>query len=234
MQSQVLGDQFLIPLLGVYDDVDSIDLNTLPEEFVLKTNHASGEVIICKKGEKEQINWRAAADTMRKWMTENYYYLSGEWGYKNVPRKVICEKLLPGNVIDYRIFCIDGKPVLLNLTQDAGHSDRQGYVTINFESVKDRRGRLCEGFQRPPRWNEMLDVAKKLSNGFPFVRVDLYNIEGKIYFSELTFYPSCGWDRYLSEEWDIKLGNMYDLTPFKNELQKNGIVRNWYSVEVFH
>lgn len=226
--SQILGNQFLIPLLGVYDSVEAIDLNELPEEFVLKPNHASGEVVICKKGEKEQINWHEVADTLRKWMRENYFDLSGEWGYKNISRKIICEKLLPGNIIDYRIFCIDGEPVLVNPTRDAGHSDRQGWTTIKFVPVEDRFGRLSKDFQKPNHWDEMLEVARKLADGFPFVRVDLYNIEGKIYFSELTFYPSSGWDYYLSTEWDLKLGEMYDLMPFREELRQKGIIRHWY------
>lgn len=226
--SRILGERYLVPWLGVYDDVDSIDINRLPEEFVLKTNHASGEVIICKKGEKEHLDWHTVADTLQKWMAENYYDLSGEWGYKNISRKIICEILLPGNIIDYRIFCIGGEPVLVNLTQDAGHSARQGYVTINFDPVKDRLGRLCKDFRRPDHWSEMLDVARKLANGFPFVRVDLYNIEGRIYFSELTFYPSSGWDQYLSKLWDLKLGGLYDLKPFEKEVQEKGIVRHWY------
>lgn len=97
-----IGKQYLVPLLGVFDSADEIDLNKLPSQFVLKPNHASGEVIICH--DKTQMDWDAEKRKMAQWLRKNYYYQTGEWGYKDIKPKIICEELLPGDIIDYRFF----------------------------------------------------------------------------------------------------------------------------------
>ena len=220
-----IGGGYLVPLLGVYNSVEEVKLADLPEEFVLKPNHLSGEVLICK--DKEHFDWSAARKRMKKWLKTNYYYQTGEWGYKDIQPRILCEKLLRGDIIDYRFFCIKGNPVICNLTGDAGHSSRQGYVDHNFKSIRDYWGRTCDGFDKPEQWNSLLQVAACLAEDFPFVRVDLYDIKGKIYFGELTFSPSNGMDRYLSEELDKWLGAKYDLGPYSQELIKRGVIEHW-------
>lgn len=220
-----VGRGYLVPLLGVFDSVDEIDLEQMPNQFVLKPNHSSGKVIVCY--DKNQMDWPTEKRKMTQWLEQNYYYQTGEWGYKDIKPKIICEKLLPGSVIDYRSFCSKGIPLLCNLTADAGHSDRQAYVDMGFRAVKDRLGRTSDFFKKPKTWEKMCRIAARLSEDFPFVRVDLYNIEGKIYFGELTFSPSNGIDPYLSDKWDMILGEKYDLTPFLDEKEKYGIVLQW-------
>lgn len=202
---------YLIPLLGVYDSVDDIDLNALPEEFVLKPNHSSGKVIICR--DKSRINWSKAADTMKNWLRENYYDLTGEWGYKDIVPKIVCEKLLHGDIVDYKFLCFDGQPVLANVIANrAGHHYDLYNVDMNFCCVQaEKQKGFQQAFQRPRHWEGMIEMAKVLSKEFPFVRVDLYDLEGQIYFGELTFSPANGMADYFSKEWDIKLGKQYDL-----------------------
>lgn len=227
--AQKIGKRYLVPLLGVFDSVNEIDLDKLPNQFVLKPNNASGEIIICHN--KMQMDWRSQRQKLERWLKNNYYYKTGEWGYKNIKPKIICEKLLPGDIIDYRFSCSRGEPLLCNLTIDAGHSDRQAYVDMTFQSVKDRFGRNNVFFKKPKEWEEMCRIAKTLSADFPFIRVDLYNIKGKIYFGELTLSPSNGMDKYLPDKWNKILGEKYDLTPFMEEKKRIGKVIHWANVK---
>lgn len=227
--AQKIGEQYLVPLLGVFDSVDEIDLNKLPDQFVLKPNHASGEVIICH--DKTQMDWMTEKRKMTQWLKQNYYYQTGEWGYKDIKPKIISEELLPGDIIDYRFFCIKGTPLLCNITADAGHSSRQTYVDMTFRSVG---GGLNQGdavFKKPRAWDAMRRIVKTLSVDFPFIRVDLYNVEGKIYFGELTFSPANGMDKCLPDKWDKILGEKYDLTLFMEEKRKIGKVVRWANVK---
>ena len=213
-----VGGVYLVSLIGVYHSADEIDFARLPSAFVLKPNHESGEVLICK--DKTRFDCKNAKKMMDRWMKENYYYHSAEWHYKNIPPKILCERLLPGDIVDYRFFCFAGQPVLCNITADRGHTARQGYVDADYQVVADRMGRADGAVLnalRPKHWEQMLRMASILSEDFPFVRVDLYEIEGHLYFGELTFTPSNGMDLYLSVEWDKKMGEMYDLSTYNKK-----------------
>lgn len=213
-----IGEAHLVPLYGAYSSVQEINLASLPDQFVLKPNHESGRVIICR--DKKEINWTHAADVMDDWLHENYYYWTAEWGYKNIPPKIICEKLLLGEIIDFRFFCFKGAPILVKITgkrNDEGYY-RTGFYNLNFESILDYQkinpfNLIRESpFYKPEHWEEMIAIARILSADFPFVRVDLYNLEGKVYFSELTFTPENGMERDYPFDWDKKMGDMFDLT----------------------
>lgn len=228
---EILGDNYLVPQYGVYTSVEKINLDALPEEFILKPNHMSGTFIICKKGEKDKINWKEKADEMQCWLRENYYYFHGEWAYRNITPAIICEHLLSENITDYKIFCVGGEPLLgniINSRDDMGRFNRE-WVDMNFQQIK-----FCpkeeneKPFKRPAHWKEMIEVAKVLAEAFPFVRVDLYEAEGKIYFGELTFTPSNGFMETMPEEWNKKLGRLYDLKPFESEMREERKVLHWY------
>lgn len=213
-----VGGAYLVPLIGVYHSADEIDFDQLPSAFVLKPNHESGEVLICK--DKARLDQAMAKQTMKRWMGENYYYHSAEWHYKNILPRILCEPLLQEEITDYRFFCFKGCPVLCNITADGGHTPRQGYVDTDFRGVADRKGRMDADVLnalRPKQWEQMLQLASVLSEDFPFVRVDLYEVGGKVYFGELTFTPSNGMDPYLSVKWDEKMGKMYDLNAYNRE-----------------
>lgn len=209
--AEKIGGGHLVPLLGVYDSVDEIDISRLPQEFVLKPNHESGCVILCY--DKEKIDWKKQADVMKNWLRENYYYQTGEWQYKNIPPKILCEKMLHGEIIDYKFFCFKGKPVLVQVigNRKGNHFDLGNY-DLNFQLIETRGNKnFLMDLQRPIHWNEMIQIAKSLSEDFPFVRVDLYDLEGKVYFGELTFTPADGMGKYFSRDIDEELGKLYDI-----------------------
>lgn len=206
-----VGKEHLVPLLGVYDSVEDIDIDSLPDQFVLKPNHESARVIICT--DKSKMNWKKTADILNDWLHENYYYEWGEWGYKNIPPKILCEKLLADDIIDYRIFCFSGRPFFVKVTKSAGHSNKNGFFDVDFNCIFIPE-KNNEVFTKPKEWDKMLRLAEALSAEFPFVRVDLYGIGDKVYFSELTFTPANGMDSNIPKEWDLAMGDLYDLSKY--------------------
>ena len=206
-----IGEEHLVPLLGVYDSVEEIDISKLPKEFVFKPNHESARVILCH--DKDAVNWRKQADVMKNWLRENYYYQTGEWQYKNIPPKILCEKMLHGDIIDYKFFCFKGEPVLVQIigNRKDNHFDLGNY-DLNFQLIEIRGNKnFFMDLQMPMHWDKMIQISRILSKDFPFVRVDLYDLEGKVYFGELTFTPADGMGKYFSRDIDEKLGKLYDI-----------------------
>lgn len=211
VEKKLGGAEHLVPLYGVYDSVAEIDIDALPEEFVLKPNHSCGCVILCH--DKSQMDWEKEADKMELWLRQNYYYRMGEWQYKNIPPKIVCEKLLQGEIVDYKFFCCAGKPQIVRGVSNRknGHYNSTWW-DLNFHVLtSDLQGELV---RRPPHWEEMLALSEKLSEDFPFVRVDFYDLEGKVYFGELTFTPNNGMDAEIPDDWDEKMGELFDLSDF--------------------
>ena len=166
---------------------------------------------------------------MKNWLRENYYYQTGEWQYKNISPKILCEKLLHGEIIDYKFFCFGGEPVLVQIIGNRvnGAYDLCNYdLKFNFIS-NGEDGDFKKHLKKPEHWDKMIALSKILSKDFPFVRVDLYDLEGKVYFGELTFTPADGMGVHLPPRWDKKLGDLYDLAPFQEEFEKNGQVVCW-------
>ena len=172
---------------------------------------------------------------MKNWLRENYYYQTGEWQYKDIPPKILCEKMLHGEVTDYRFFCFCGEPFDVKITSGGrveGHSRKIAFCSLDFDLIKmtdEKNNPIDENmFEKPPHWNEMVRIARVLSQDFPFVRVDLYDLEGKVYFGELTFTPADGMDKYLPDGWDRKLGEQYDFSLFWEEFKQSGQVICWH------
>lgn len=203
--------EHLIPLYEIYDHIRDIKIETLPDQFVFKPNHSCGCVILCHN--KYEMNWIDEADKMELWLRENYYYRLGEWGYKNISPKIMCEKLLQGEIIDYKFFCFSGKPILVRGISDRANGHYHStWWDLDFNIISSD----LEGIQlpKPKHWDEMIKIAGKLSEDFPFVRVDLYDIEGKVYFGELTFTPNNGMDQDIPDGWDKKMGALFDLKAY--------------------
>ena len=184
----------LIPIYGVWNNAEDIDFTKLPEQFVLKCNHGCGYNIICK--DKSKIKQEEIIQKLNSWMNETYGLKSYEVHYSKITPRIICEMYLPSleeHVIDYKIYCINGNPdnILVCHNRKAnGHSDisaysldwkRLSYLKESSDSKKD--------ITKPKQLQRMIEIAKKLSEPFPFVRVDLYEIDAHIYFGELTFTP---------------------------------------------
>ena len=196
--AQELGEEYLIPLLGVWDDPDEIDFDALPDQFVLKCNHNSGlGMCICK--DKSKLDIPKVKAELRKGLKQDYYLTGREWPYKDVPRKIIAEKYMVdasncGELTDYKFFCFNGVPKFMYISNDNSENATTDFFDMEFNRL-DMRMKDPNSNVIPPKpylFNEMKAIAEKLSQGIPFVRVDLYVIGGSIYFGELTFFHNAG------------------------------------------
>ncbi len=214
--AEKLGEEYLIPLLGVWDDPEEIDFDKLPDRFVLKCTHDSGGVVICR--DKSQLNSIQVKKKLKKNLKRNFYSITREWPYKNVPRKIIAEKYMTDEsgvteLTDYKFFCFDGYVDCVMVCLERTVNDAKYYFFDRQWNLKrlNKRGQAApENFtiNKPEHMDAMFTVAEKLSRGLPFVRVDLYQSEGKIYFGELTFFPASGFDANLLKETDKYFGRL--------------------------
>lgn len=206
-----LGD-FLNEVYGVWGDVDDIDFDRLPKQFVMKSTHASGQTIICR--DKSTLNIEAAKKKMKKWLKTNLYYFGLEWVYKDLQPRIICEALIYSKDTyppkDYKFYCFNGLPkFILVASERNGHNAKMDYFDLNWEPIDMRQGgdRSGIGILKPSNLEKMIDIAKVLSQDFPHVRVDFYNEDGKILIGELTFFDSSGFAKFEPEEYDRLIGD---------------------------
>lgn len=211
-----IGKEYLNRLIEVYDSVKEIDINKLPKSFVLKATHGSGYNIVCKN--KELMNWNQEFRKMRRWMRTNYHWRNREWVYKDIKPRIICEQYLSdidGNPpMDYKFFCFDGKPKMIQVDFNRFSNLKRNFYDIewNFLDVEiEYSSDKSIGLEKPENLEEMLDLSKKLSEGFPHVRVDFYNVDGKIIFGELTFFNEAGFGKFYPPEFEIELGKCLNL-----------------------
>lgn len=203
-----IGEEYVIPLLGVWDCFEEIDFASLPDRFVLKCNHGSGMNIIVK--DKKKLDLIDAKIKLTEWLKVNHAFLHGfELQYKNVKPKIIAEKFMEDyqhNFDDYKIHCFDGEPKFISVMSES--STRKTYYDAKWERMDfyDKFPASEKELPRPLNFEKMLEVAKILSQGFKTVRVDLYNVDGKIYFGEMSFTDNAGFLKMRPEEWDMKLG----------------------------
>ena len=207
-----LGEEYLIPLLGVWDDPDEIDFDTLPNQFVLKCNHNSGlGMCICK--DKSKLNISRVKAELRKGLAQDYFLTGREWPYKDVPRKIICEKYMVDEsgyeLKDYKFFCFNGIPKIMFIASDRSTSPTFDFYDMDFHhlAIKNGHENSKKTLKKPQNFELMKELAVKLSKGYPQLRVDFYEINGKIYFGELTFFHWSGMVKFEPEEWDDKLGS---------------------------
>lgn len=211
--SKTLGDQYLIPLLGVWDNSDDINFDTLPDKFVLKCNHNSGlGMCICK--DKNSLDINKVKKELRRGLKQDYYLTGREWPYKNVQRKIIAEQFMKsdeGGLTDYKVHCFNGVPKLILVCKDrftkTGLTEDFFDVEWNHLDIKrPKQNNSSTPIAKPNELDEILKLSAKLSKNIPFLRTDFYIIEGKVYFSELTFYPASGFEKFEPEKWDEILG----------------------------
>jgi len=215
VEEQGLGD-CLTTLYGVWDDIDDVDFGSLPEKFVLKMNNGSGCNILCT--DKSKLDIKQIRRDFKKEMHRNYYYTYGEWGYKDIVPKLICESYIDTEdgkpPKDYKIFCFNGEPEYLFVASDRiNHQTKFDFYTKDWEWIPARNKYPNAGdvLKKPDALEKMFDVARKLSKPFPAVRVDLYYEEGVIYFGELTFYHFSAFTPFDPPEFDIRLGEHFVL-----------------------
>lgn len=218
-----VGVGYIIPTIGVWDKFDEINFDNLPNQFVLKTTHDSGGVVICR--DKNKLDIAAIQKKINKSMKNNYYLHAREWPYKNVKPRIIAEEYLSildseDELVEYKFFCFNGEPKLVLVCKGEAHGNGRTNdfydLEFNHLAVKLTYPNAVGNMEKPKEFNEMLDVACKLSAGIPHLRVDLYVANGKIYFGETTFFHDSGFCKFDPPEWDEKIGSWIKL-PVKGE-----------------
>ena len=215
-----IGSEFLIPIIGVWDKFEDIDFDTMPDRFVLKTTHGSANIFIVKDKNKFDKKW--AALMFKLWLSYDYAYASFELNYKDIPRRIIAEKYMEdqnGELPDYKFMCFDGKPYCCWVDEGRFTNHTRDIFDMDWNLMPFSQHYPSSGHPRskPFNYEKMIEIATILSNGFTHVRVDLYNINGKIYFGELTFCESSGFCEISPDEYDFKMGDMWNL-PIKQDL----------------
>lgn len=221
--SSVIGEEYIIPTIGVWDHFDEIDFDRLPDKFVLKCTHDSGGVVICK--DKTTFEKSKARDKLERALRKKYYYHGREWPYKFVKPRIIAEKYIEFNetenenngVIDYKLLCFNGEFKIAFTCTDRYKSDglKVTFFNRNWEKQMFERHYPMDhkNIPWPTSFEKMIELAEKLSEGYPFLRVDFYEINNRPLFGELTFFPGNGFEEFSPIEWDFKLGEWIKLPP---------------------
>lgn len=216
--AQLIGAEYIIPTLAVYNDVDEIDFSLLPDQFVLKTTHDSQSAIICV--DKATFDKEKALKRLKKKLKTQYYWLSREYPYKNVQPRIIAEKYMGElgavDMVDYKFFCFNGKVGYCQVIKDRSVAETIDFFDSDwqhqeFYGLTPGVKQSLSPIAKPENYDEMLRIAAVLSENVPFLRVDLYNVIGKIYFGEMTFFPNGGYGTFTPKKWNDIMGEMIDL-----------------------
>lgn len=213
--SEKIGEDYLIPIYGVYDNYQAIDFGQLPEQFVLKMNHTSGGVYVIE--DKATINHAQMQKEVTDWLATNYYWQHREWPYKNVQPKIIIEQLMvdqtSDDLKDYKFFCFDGEAKLMYIASERSSETKFDFYDMAFNhlDLKQTSANSEMKHQKPENFEQMIELAETLSKDIPHVRVDLYEINGQIYFGEMTFYHMAGNDPFEPESMDETIGEWIQL-----------------------
>lgn len=212
---EVVGEDLCLPLLGVWEHYDDIDFDALPDRFVLKCNHDSGSVkVILDKSAMDHGTLREFYESRLK---QNPYLLGREYPYRDVPPRIYAEQyMVPAgdcDINDYKFFCFDGKPEILFVATERSTDCKFDFFDMDFnhldiDNIHPQSGKTIE---KPKTFEQMKQLAAKLSQGMKFVRIDLYEIDGKLWFSEFTIYHAGGFWPMSPVEWEYKLGDLIRL-----------------------
>lgn len=219
-----VGQEYVIPTLGKWEHFDQIDFDSLPKQFVLKCTHDSGSAIIVR--DKTCFDMAAARRKLERCLKQDYYLTWREWPYKNVPRRIICEKYLSDTegdisecLTDYKVFCFGGIPKIIYVSKDHANEPKTDFFDENFNHLpirmRDPNSSVLP--RKPEMFQQMMRIAKILSVGIPHVRVDFYQVAGQLYVGELTFFHCSGFTQITPEEWSRKMGKWIEL----RELSEN-------------
>jgi len=216
--ADIIGEQYIIPTLGVWDKFEDINFDKLPNQFVLKCTHDSGGLVICR--DKSKFDVSAAKKKINRSLKRNYFWQGREWPYKNVQPRIIAEKYMEdaqsGDLKDYKFYCFNGEPKFLYVSGGLENHDtaRISFLTLDWQFAPFYR-QDYKSFEilptKPNCYEQMLQICKKLAAGHTFLRVDLYEINKQVYFSELTFHPSSGMMPLGEITQDVLMGNFLTL-----------------------
>ncbi len=215
--ASIIGEEYVIPTVGVYDKFDDIDFDKLPKQFVMKCTHDSGGLVIVR--DKDTFDRKVAEKRINKSLKRNYYYHGREWPYKNVKPRIIIEKYMEDKndkeLRDYKLFCFDGKfKIMFIATNRFGKGETCfDFFDRNFKHLPFTNGHPNAPVlpHKPLNYKKMIKLAEKLSKGIPQVRVDFYDVNGRIYFGEMTFSHWSGFKPFIPEKWDRELGELINL-----------------------
>ena len=219
--ADIVGEEHIIPTINVWDKFEDIDFDTLPDQFVLKTTHDSGGVVICK--DKNKLDKVAARKKLSRALKHKFYYNSREWPYKNVKPRIIAEEYLSAlgedGLVEYKIFCFNGVAKIVLVCKGTAHAvgRTNDFMDRDFNRipVKSLNPISETEPERPEQLDDIIEIAEKLSAGIPQLRVDTYIANGKIYVGELTLFHNGGMSRFEPEEWDYTFGSWIDLPKEK-------------------
>lgn len=213
-----IGSQYIIPTIAVWDRVEDIEWDKLPNQFVLKCTHDSGGLVICK--DKSKLNISAAKKKLNRSLKKNYYYDGFEWPYKDVNPRIIAETYMEDTktqeLRDYKFFCFDGEVKALFIAterQKEGEDVKFDFFDADFNHLPFRQGHENAAVlpEKPLCFEEMKRLSAILSEGLPHARIDFYEVDGKIYFGEITFFHHGGWTKFAPKEWDYTFGSWIKL-----------------------
>ncbi len=216
--ANLIGEDHIIPTLGVWKNAEEVDFNSLPDKFVIKCNHNSGQgLYICKN--KSEMNEAEVRSNLQKALEADYFIRFREWPYKDVERRIIAEKFIEdkssddGDLKDYKFMCFNGKVQCSFVCSERKSDLKVSFFDRDWNPMPFERHypRSNKPIPKPVHYEEMIKLAESLSKGIPFVRVDFYDVDDKIYFGELTFFPGSGFEEFTPEIWDERLGSLINI-----------------------
>lgn len=209
--AEIIGEEYLIPLLGVYDNVEDIDWPALPDQFVLKCTHGSSFNIICT--DKTKLDIEASKKKLNKWMKQNFFWYGREWVYKDIKPRIICEKYMSDetgtDLKDYKIFCFHGEPKFIQVHCNRFANHKQSLYDTQWNFINASIGYPADPkdeMKKPEKLGEMLELSRVLAKKFYHIRIDFYYSGGRVYFGEMTFYDTSGYGKVQPEEFDELVG----------------------------
>ena len=211
--AEMIGEQYVIPVIaGPWRSVEEIDIKELPDKFVLKTSHDSGGVVICE--DKQNFDWKKAKKKLKKALKYNYYYVGREWPYKDIVPCIFAEEYLEcrsaDGLVDYKYMCFDGIPKLMFTVTERTKGIKVDFFDMDFHHLPIVRHypNSSNKIEKPEHFELMKQLSCKLAKNFPHVRIDFYEVNGRIFFGEWTFYPGNGLEEFSSYEEDLIIGEM--------------------------
>lgn len=211
---ETIGSSYLIPCVGVYTDISEKEFEDLPSSFIIKATHASGwNYIVRNKNEESFVKIR---DLIRNYSNRSFYEETNERNYKNIKGRVVIENLIGDEnkgIEDYKFFCFHGEPFFIQVDSDRFNGHKRNLYNLDWEKIdiKYVHPNIEKRISKPECLEEMISISKKLSKNFDFVRVDLYEVDGNVYFGELTFTPGQGYERFSQKKFDYLIGEKWNL-----------------------
>lgn len=213
----IIGEEYIVPILGAWKSADEIPFNALPNQFVLKCNHDQGSVVIVS--DKSSINIQQVVEELNKKIKSSIYPGTREYQYKGIPPMVFAEEYLGNSIIDYKFYCFNGEPKFLYCGQGltSNHTLRIDFYDLDWKRMPFYRAdyHRLGNIDKPEHLDKMIEISRKLSKNIPFVRIDLFEVNGKVYFSEFTLCPASGLMPFVPNEYDKIVGDMLDISEMK-------------------